>query len=88
MDRLLVGQRLLLELTKSEWKPGDTVDYTGVYSVRHGNEHKLSSSQYTLQHQVICMKGGKFPLCNHCGDQPRFNLVGSGEPIEQNEHFK
>lgn len=87
-DRWLMRQNLLTDLIKTEWKPGDIVDHSGLYSVRHGNEHKLSGGRYTLQHQLICLKGRIFPLCNHCGDQPRFNLVGAGEPIEQNEYFK
>jgi hypothetical protein len=71
---------------KTEWKPSDVVEHTGLYSVRHGNEHKLA--RYPLQHEVICQKGHKFPLCNQCGNQPRFNLIGVGGPIEQNDYFK
>jgi hypothetical protein len=72
----------------TEWKPGDTVEHSGVYRARHGSGHTVPGSHYTLAHQVICLEGTKFPLCNHCGDQPRFTLADYGEPIEQNDNFK
>jgi hypothetical protein len=79
----------LLGPITSEWKPGDTVDYSGVYRVSHGSGHAMfPGSRYTLQHQVICLAGQKFPLCHQCGNDPRFTRIADGEPIGSNEHFK
>jgi hypothetical protein len=73
---------------KTEWKPGDTVEHSGVYQVCHGREHRYPGDRHSVQHQVICLVGSKFPPCHQCANQPRFTLAGFGEPIEQNEHFK
>lgn len=73
---------------KMEWKPNDTVECSGVYKVRHGNEHKRPGTLYTLEDQVICTGGARFPPRNRCGSQPCFILLGFGNPIEQDENFK
>jgi hypothetical protein len=72
----------------SEWKPGDAVEWSGVYSVRHGKDHTTTSGgQYTIEDRLIFRSGGEFPLCNECGNLPRFILVSAAEPVEQNKHF-
>jgi hypothetical protein len=73
----------------TEWRPGDTVEHSGVYRVDHGGGHaEFSGGRYTLKHQVICLAGQKFPPCHRCGSQPRFTLADYGDPIERNEYFK
>jgi hypothetical protein len=73
---------------KTEWQPGDGVEQSGVYGVRHGSEHRMFSGKpYGEEHQVICVAGQAFPTCNRCGTQPRFRLLAHGEPIEQHQHF-
>jgi hypothetical protein len=72
----------------TEWKPGDTTQHSGIYRVRHGRAHTYPGSRLIVEHQVICQEGKAFPLCNHCGDQPRFTLAEGGEPIEENDYFR
>jgi hypothetical protein len=73
---------------KTEWKPADAVEHSGVYRVCHGSEHRDPGDRRIVKHQVVCLEGSKFPPCNQCGNQARFTLADFGEPIEQNEHFK
>ena len=64
-----------------EYKPGDTVEHSGVYRVVHDRNH-------AEPHEVTCVYGKKFPPCNHCGHHPRFVAVKLAQHIEHNEHFK
>jgi hypothetical protein len=52
-----------------EYKPGDTVEHSGVYLVLHDEEH-------TQSHEVTVVFGKRFPACNHCGHHP--GLLPSG----------
>ena len=63
------------------FKPGDTVEASGIYKVVHDRNHAQS-------HEVTCVFGHKFPPCNHCGSHPRFALVYAAQHIQQNSHFK
>jgi hypothetical protein len=73
---------------RSEWRPGDTVDYSGVYNVHHGDDHLMfAGKQWPEQHQVICLAGQVFPACNRCGTRPRFTRIACGKPIADNEYF-
>lgn len=64
-----------------EFKPGDTVQRSGIYQVVHDPYH-------AKQHEVTCVYGKRFPPCNHCGHHVRFTLDRAAQHIEQNEHFK
>jgi|GraSoiStandDraft_4_1057263.scaffolds.fasta_scaffold447073_1 hypothetical protein len=64
-----------------EYKPGDTVEHSGVYLVLHDEEH-------TQSHEVTVVFGKRFPACNHCGHHPRFIAVRLEQHIDHNEHFK
>jgi hypothetical protein len=84
-----VTTQSLYNPVKTEWQPGDTVECSGVYRVRHGDDHLMyAGKSYPEEHQVICFTGQIFPACSRCGTRPRFTLAAHGEPIEQNEHFK
>jgi len=63
------------------FKPGDTVERSGIYRVVHDPMHNQS-------HEVTCVYGKKFPPCNHCGNHPRFELIRGAQHIEHNEFFK
>lgn len=63
------------------FKPGETVQASGIYLVTHDKEHDTS-------HEVTCVYGHKFPPCNHCGAHPRFKLVRAAQHVGQNKHFK
>jgi hypothetical protein len=62
------------------YKPGDTVEASGVYRVTHDTTH-------TQAHDVTVIYGKKFPPCAKC-DHPRFKAVYLAQHIESNQHFK
>ena len=64
-----------------EFKPGDKVPTSGIYTVLHDTEH-LSP------HDVTCVYGETFPPCNHCGRHPRFKLKVSAKHISNHDSFK
>jgi hypothetical protein len=64
-----------------EFKPGDTVQRSGIYLVVHDRFH-------AQQHEVTCVYGKTFPPCRHCGRGVRFVLDRGAQHIEQNEYFK
>jgi hypothetical protein len=72
---------------KTEWKPCDSVEHSGVYRVRHGTDHVWPDNQRRVEHQVICLEGQRFPSCKRCGMAPTFVFAEHGEPIEKNEYF-
>jgi hypothetical protein len=65
----------------TEYKPGDIVDKSGIYTVVHDRYH-------AAQHEVTCVHDKKFPPCNHCGHNVRFVLKYAAQHIDSNEHFK
>lgn len=64
-----------------EFKPGDTVDKSGIYRVVHDKNH-------AAEHEVTCVRGKKFPPCRGCGQGVRFVLVKAALHIEEDDHFK
>jgi hypothetical protein len=68
-------------MSSKEYKPGDTVEHSGVYRVVHDRTH-------VQEHEVTVVFGKKFPPCNHCGHHPRFIAVKLAQHIEHNENFK
>lgn len=65
---------------KIEYKPGDIVPISGIYTVTHDKNHHEN-------HEVTCVKGKKFPPCAGC-DHPRFKLKHAAEHIEDHSAFK
>jgi hypothetical protein len=68
------------EVYATTYKPGDTVQKSGIYKVLHDPKH-------TQEHEVTVVFGKKFPPCQSC-KHPRFKAVKLAQHIEQNEHFK
>lgn len=62
------------------FKPGATVEHSGIYLVTHDTTH-------TQPHEVTCVFGKKFPPCRGCS-HPRFKLVRAAQHIESNDNFK
>lgn len=52
-----------------EFLPGDTVPVSGVYRVEHDS--------HRLMHEAALLVDTRFPLCKHCKDAVRFQLVRS-----------
>lgn len=63
-----------------EFKPGDTVEASGIYTVIHDRNH-------AQQHDVTCVYGKKFPPCRGCS-HPRFKARYLARHIETHDHFK
>ena len=68
------------EVFATTYKPGDTVEKSGIYKVTHDPKHET-------EHEVTVVYGKKFPPCGGCA-HPRFKAVRLAQHIEQNEHFK
>lgn len=62
------------------FKPGETVEASGIYKVIHDPKH-------TKEHEVTCVYGKRFPPCRDC-DHPRFVLVHAAKHIENHDLFK
>ena len=68
---------------KEEWKPGGTVEHSGVCTVGRRPEHTVPAhSKYGLQHPAIRMVGTKFPSCRNCQELPCSVMTGNGESSE------
>ena len=63
------------------YRPGDKVPHTGIYDVSHGSFH-------APRHQVTCLYGGHFPVCNRCGHAARFQLNVRAVLVEQDNNFR
>lgn len=62
------------------YKPGDTVEHSGIYRVHHDG--------HAEPHEVTCVYGKRFPPCRRSGCHPTFTAVRLAQHIEHNEHFK
>lgn len=71
----------MISQSSTTYKPGDTVERSGIYQVIHDRNHSAT-------HEVTVVFGKKFPPCNHCGSSPRFVLVRAAQHIEHNDNFK
>ena len=63
------------------YKPGDTVQKSGIYRVVHDSKHGA------VDHEVTCVSGKRFPPCNHCGENVRFLLVRAARHIARHKYF-
>jgi hypothetical protein len=62
-------------------KAGAMVKKSGVYSVRHDEDHVAA-------HEVTCVAGKPFPNCGECGDKVQFLLVRGAMHVTRHEQFK
>ncbi|HXX13591.1 MAG TPA: hypothetical protein VEJ47_01695 [Candidatus Eremiobacteraceae bacterium] len=63
------------------FKPGDVIPNSGIYCVAHSQCH-------AQEHEVTCVHGKEFPVCNECGPHVRFVLVRAAHHVDTNQHFK
>jgi hypothetical protein len=68
------------EVYDKTYKPGDTVEKSGIYRVTHDPAH-------AQEHEVTVIHGKRFPPCRDCM-HPRFKAVQLAKHIELHEHFK
>jgi len=62
-------------------KAGEKIKKSGIYSVLHEGKHVEA-------HDVTCIAGKTFPLCNDCGDAVQFVLMRHAKHVGRDEHFK
>ncbi|HKT52602.1 MAG TPA: hypothetical protein VJV96_20025 [Candidatus Angelobacter sp.] len=62
------------------YKPGDEVQESGVYTVRH-HLHREN-------HSATIFKGERFPNCVHCGAEVRFVLARRATRILEDADFQ
>lgn len=62
------------------YKPGEAVPKAGLYLVLH-HEHRKN-------HEVTLFMGEQFPLCRHCGEKVRFQLLLTATHIGEDADFK
>ncbi len=69
----------LSEVLTKNYRPGDTVDCSGVYRVNHEPAHERP-------HDVTVVAGKSFPACRSCA-QPHFKAERLAQHIEDHVHF-
>jgi hypothetical protein len=62
------------------FKPGDVCQASGIYQVIHDPRH-------SVEHEVTCVYGKKFPPCRSC-PHPRFKLLRAAHHLDTHEMFK
>jgi len=67
---------MAVESGKSAFQPGDAVPRSGIYRVIHG--------KHRPPHENSFLSGEKFPACQTCGADVKFELV-RGEAKERSE---
>jgi len=68
------------EVMATSYKPGDTVEKSGIYRVTHDPAH-------ASPHEVTVIYAKKFPPCGKCA-HPRFKAVRLAQHIERSDYFK
>jgi hypothetical protein len=68
-----------LLMQNGQFRPGDQVPVTGIYSVTH--------HQHRVPHDVFATGGEAFPCCRRCGDRVSFTLVQSANRIDHDHDF-
>jgi len=65
----------------TEYKPGNEVAASGIYTVVHDKNHKT-------QHEVTAIRGEHFPPCKNCGSDARFVLARAATHINHDDALK
>lgn len=55
-------------MSANQYKPGDTVENSGIYKVNHDKTH-------AQEHEVTAVKGEPFPPCRNCGKGVTYTVV-------------
>jgi len=59
------------------YKTGEEIPTSGVYRVTH--------SEHRLPHEVMLLRGEKFPKCQACSDAVAFRLLRAAKEISRDE---
>jgi hypothetical protein len=64
-----------------EYRPGDIVPQSGIYTITHDPVHA------EMPHEVTVIKGRRFPTCRHCKGIS-FQLAHAAKHVSEVEHLK
>jgi hypothetical protein len=64
-----------------EYKPGQIVPQSGVYTITHGPVHA------DMPHEVTVIKGRRFPTCRHCKGIS-FDLAHAAKHVGEIDHLE
>lgn len=64
-----------------EYKPGEIVPQSGVYTITHDPVHA------DMPHEVTVIKGRRFPTCRHCKGIT-FQLAHAAKHVSEIDHFE
>jgi hypothetical protein len=64
-----------------EYKPGEIVPQSSVYTITHDSAHA------DMPHEVTVIKGRRFPTCRHCKDV-RFELALAAKHVGEIDHLE
>jgi hypothetical protein len=67
-------------INAGNFRPGDTIPQTGIYTVRHCSHEGNQRTQALLSSQT-------FPRCRMCGSDVRFQLLASIPHIFEDDDF-
>jgi hypothetical protein len=68
------------EMTQ-EYRPGQIVPQSGVYTITHDPMHA------NMPHEVTVIKGRRFPTCRHCKGIS-FQLAHAAKHVSEIDHFE
>jgi hypothetical protein len=63
------------------FKARDKIRKSGIYSVLHDGKHRAP-------HEVTCVAGKTFPLCDECGELVQFVLVRHAKLVGRHDNFR
>ena len=64
-----------------EFKPGEIVPQSGIYTITHDAAHA------DMPHEVTVINGRRFPTCRHCKGV-RFELAHAARHVGEIDHFE
>ena len=73
----VLGRRAMAQ----EFKPGELVPQSGIYTITHDPAHA------DMPHQVTVIKGRRFPTCRHCKGIS-FELAHAAKHVGEIDHFE
>jgi hypothetical protein len=66
-------------MAEHEYRPGDDVPRSGIYSVVHHGHREA--------HEAVVLKGAVFPPCRECGASVRYRLLRTAASLDSDADF-
>jgi hypothetical protein len=77
----IVDKVALEDSMAQEYKPGEIVPQSGIYTISHDPAHA------DMPHEVTVIKGRRFPTCRHC-EGVTFELVHAARHVGEIDHLE